>query len=701
MDKIERTQENPNYDLARCARVKQLIATVKDDIEHWSDDHERMRRNRKFARGLQWQGSTRKDLGDPNRSYVANITLRHLKQRTASTYARNPKWTWRKSKRMYHKLWDGTAKMLQDATKALMAPTPGPNAAAQQLIAQAVLTEAAEFAKQSQELDRFGETVAVLFDYFMREQIPPTKTMMKRLVLQQGTTGFGVAKMGFQRLPPEPANPDQASRLNDARSQLEAINRISQDLQEGEVLPEAAEVDQLKTLIKELETSGKMLLRAGLVMSYPDPLNIIPSKKMVFFPNFFGCPHVTELFHLTNDEIKEIYGKDLKGNYQRYQSTDPTNKSGNRQFYKKDDTGDCARVMEIWHKPDGMVYTVVDGYDDYLRMEPPRPWTERFWPWFTFAPLATDDPDNPMPPSEVELIDTQQMEINRTGEALRDHRYAARPGHVTAGVMDEQDATRLVSRAAHDVLPLRGLPVDGDVKRFLQPFPTAPIDPALYDTGPAYMDILRATGSQQANYGPTAGATATEASIASASREVTDESAIDELDDFLSDLARTGGQILLQEMTEAEVIEIVGPGAVWQVMDRDAVAKEIYLEVEAGSSGRKNQGAEMQALSQVGPLMMQTPGYSAEWFARHLLNILDPRIQPEDALEYGALSITAQNGIAQANANASPTAPPGTGEAAPPEAQGPEGSANAPTTQAGGAPGPQEPRHNEAPPTVM
>jgi hypothetical protein len=184
---------------------------------------------------------------------------------------------------------------------------------------------------------------------------------------------------------------------------------------------------------------------------------------------------------------------------------------------------------------------------------------------------------------------------------------------------------------------------------------------------------------------------------------VTDESAIDELDDFLSELARAGGQILLQEMTTPEVMDIVGPGAVWEVMDRDAIAKEVFLEVEAGSSGRKNQSQEVQTLTQIAPLMMQTPGYSAEWFARHMLNLLDPRIMPEDALEYGALSIQAQNGLAQATANATPiggapVAPVG----AAPEAQGPQGIANAPTPQPGaGAPTPQPPRPNEAPTSVM
>jgi len=55
------------------------------------------------------------DLKDPDRPYVANITLRHVKQRTAAIYARNPKYRFLRSKRLYHQLWDGTAETLQAA----------------------------------------------------------------------------------------------------------------------------------------------------------------------------------------------------------------------------------------------------------------------------------------------------------------------------------------------------------------------------------------------------------------------------------------------------------------------------------------------------------------------------------------------------------------------------------------------------------
>ena len=316
----------------------------------------------------------------------------------------------------------------------------------------------------------------------------------------------------------------------------------------------------------------------------------------------------------------------------------------------------------------------------------PEPWTERFWPWFVYAPNALDDPENPFPPSDVELGEPMAREINRAGEALRDHRYAARPGHVKAGGMTEEDAKRISARAAHAVVPIEGMGPDQKIGDILQAFPTSPIDPNLYETGSAFQDFLRTKGTQEANLGPTSSATATESAIAQSSRQSTDDSMIDELDDLLTEMARAGAQILLMNMDAATVKEIVGPGAVWPEMSRAEVSREIYLECEAGSSGRRNQAQDIQVRTQMYPMLFQISGLSQEKMAKDMLNVMDPRITYEDFIDYGALSVVA--------ANSGPPQPP-VGAPNAPTAQGAQGAANAPTPEAGGVPKPTQPQ--EAP----
>ena len=695
METITRSDDRTPPNEARAARVKELIDMVLDDCDHWKWDFDRMRTSRRYARGLQWKGMTRKDLVKDDRPYVANITMRHLKSRTAAIYARNPRFTWRQSKRLHHVLWDGTPKMLQDAMAMQMGTPDSTDPATGAVIpgtppvenplAAAIIQEATEFAQSQQAIKKTGETLAIVYEYFVREQVFNIKHMMKRTVLQSGTCGVGYIKQSFQRVLQN--RPEVEQGLADAKAQLDAITRISQELAFGETDPNEADADRLRSLMKQMEAEPKILLREGLTFNFPDPLNIIPSKEMIFLPGFFGCPHVTEQYFLTEAKVKETYGVDLGKQAAPYRSRDAANKSGNRLDYKKTGSqwqdGDTARVFEIYHKGDGLVYTVCEGYDDFLREpEPPFPWTERFWPWFIYAPNAMDDPENPMPPSDVELIEPMQNEINAAGDALRDHRFAARPGHVKAGYLTDDDAAKITSRVAHQVVPLTGLQPGDDVSKVLQPFPTAPIDPNLYATGPAFEDMLRTTGTQQANLGPTTDATATEATIAQSSRQSTDDSAIDELDDLLTEMARAGGQILLMNLEPETVKKIVGPGAAWPTSTRDEVAQELYLEVEAGSSGKKNQAHEIQVRTQMYPFLIQTPNIDPEKFARDMLSVLDDRIRFEDWQKDGLPSIIAMNGQAQAAANlGDPSAAP--------EAQGPDGASNAPQQQAPGAPGPQ------------
>src|SRR3546814_7830633 len=65
---------------------------------------------------------------------------------------------------------------------------------------------------------------------------------------------------------------------------------------------------------------------------------------------------------------------------------------------------------------------------------------------------------------------------------------------------------------------LEGLADGENVANKLQQVQKAPIDPNVYETNGIFEDILRIAGSQEANLGGAAGATATESSIAEGSR---------------------------------------------------------------------------------------------------------------------------------------------------------------------------------------
>ena len=126
--------------------------------------------------------------------------------------------------------------------------------------------------------------------------------------------------------------------------------------------------------------------------------------------------------------------------------------------------------------------------------------------------------------------------------------------------------------------------------------------------------------------GPTNSDSATQSQIAEASRTTTMDSNVDDLDDLLTHLAKHGGQLLFSNVAEATVKRIVGPGAVWPDLTRQQIAEEVWLEIEAGSSGNPNQAQQIANAQKIYPLVMQIPNIDPEFLARDLLHRLDDKL---------------------------------------------------------------------------
>jgi hypothetical protein len=404
---------------------------------------------------------------------------------------------------------------------------------------------------------------------------------------------------------------------------------------------------------------------------------------------------VAEEYLLSMDEIEEIYNVDVRGNCNEYGSDDSDVDTSKASDWSNNNKGKTrgepnAIVWEIYNRKDGLVYTVCDGYTEFLR-EPSSPeiYNERFYPWYGLIFNSVEDEDELYPPSDVRLMRDMQLEYNRCREGLKEQRIAGRPFiGVVAGSLDEEDLEKVTNREPNAVIELNALQPNQDIKQLLQPYAGPGIDPNLYEVNPVYEDILRTTGIQEANLGGTSNTTATQAQIAEGSRMTSMGSNIDDLNDILTQLARNGGQIMLREMSQERVKKIVGPGAVWpaEPIAQD-IANEILLEIEAGSMGRPNQAQEIANAQRLMPLLIQLPGIDPEFLAKETLRRLDDRLDLTEAFKSALPSIVAMNGAMSGGAG--PTAPgAGAGAGA---AMGPQGAVNAPDGGAGGAPPPSAP----------
>jgi len=281
--------------------------------------------------------------------------------------------------------------------------------------------------------------------------------------------------------------------------------------------------------------------------------------------------------------------------------------------------------------------------------------------------------------SDARLMRDMQRELNRTRQGLREHRVAARPRtYMASGRLSEDDKAKITEAEAHAVVEITGMQPGEKISDLLQSHSGPSIDPSVYDPSPVFEDYLRALGQQEANLGGTSGSTATEAAIAEGSRSTSVASVVDDLDEFLTELARASGQVLLLECSAEKVKKVLGPGAVWPELDRENVALEIMLEIEAASTGRPNKAQDIQNAQAIFPMLMQIPGISPEWMAKEMLRRMDDRLDLADAFAAGMPSIQMMNAAKQA---AGPEQAGAGGPATDPRAQGGQGGNNAPSTQ--------------------
>jgi len=650
--------EQPEANEGRIALVKEWCERIRLAKEHRKETFKAMRQSQDFA----MYGADKKWREAGN--YTVPILPRYINQSVSTLYARNPKTIFKRRHRLNYRLWDGRE-------DTLMAAMEG--AAMGDANSMAIIEEVLAVRQQNLQLDRMGETLQILYQYYIDEQASNFKQQLKAAVRRAKVCKVAWIKLGFQRIL-EP-RPEKVAEIADVSSKIANIEAALAKMAEGsaEYDENSAQLEELRLNLADLERDQFLIAREGLVFDFPKADQIIVDPKCTHLKSLSGARFVAHEFELTPQEILKIYKVDIGTKYTAYDQDGRT---------KKVEPGkSCARVYEVWDKENLQTFVVCEGYKDFLK-EPATPevYIERFWPFFPIVFNEVEHYDEIYPLSDVEQAKDIQEEYNRSREALREHRIAARPYWVEGVGMDKDEKAKLAHRAAHEVVSVPTLGVGQKIDELLQRGPTAPIDPNLYETEIHFNDLLRVVGYQEAQIGAVSGATATETSIAQQSQSASQTDNVDDIDEVLTELARASGQILLQHVDKQTVIEIVGEGAVWPDLPetRESVAREIYLEAEAGSTGRPNQAAELANTERAAPWLVQLPNINPKPIIRKYADLLN--IPMDEMYADGLPSITALNALmakSGTNPGANPTGDPQTD----PNAQGVQGAQNAPNSQ--------------------
>ena len=130
---------------------------------------------------------------------------------------------------------------------------------------------------------------------------------------------------------------------------------------------------------------------------------------------------------------------------------------------------------------------------------------------------------------------------------------------------------------------------------------------------------------------------------------------------------------MLDKMSLDQVQRLAGPGAVWpdELRSREQIFAEVFLQIEAGSTGKPNRAQELQNIERIIPFLIQIPGIDPKFLAKELLSRLDDKLNLADAIADSLPSIISMNQLA----GASPAQQGG--GANNPQLQGAQGSNNA------------------------
>ena len=690
--------------------IARLQRRIRDDKRFHQPAFDRMRRNMQLAMhgaDADWRKGN---------NYTANITGRHVKQRASALYAKNPRVVAKRREQMDFAVWDENPASLQLAVQTIQAgqmaqqvaaaapptvdPITGMAVPAQPELppgfdeAMAVVQDYQQGTQRRQVLARFGKTLEILFSNQMNEQKPLVfKTGLKQLVRRTCVACVGYVELAFQRQTgPRPGLEEQ---LADSRQRLDHLNALAEQQAEGEMDDDAAERAELEQSIAALQAEPEIVLREGLIFDYPRATRVIPDKRCTLLTGFVGAHHLTVEYIYTCEEVKELFGVDLSGSAsytaykvdgERQESTVNDVPDDNAVPEMQQPTGKKQGLVCVWKhydKASGLVYYLADGCKVWLRPPAaPDVFVEDFWPVYALVFNETESENELFPPSDVELMLDMQREHNRSRQGMREHRHAARPRWVAGkGAFGSEEDPNVIGNLQPLQMATVNMSPEQKIQDIMQVVPVPGVDMNLYATEPYFGDLQLVVGAQESQFGGVSKATATESAIAANSTALTDSSSIDDLDAFLSVVARAGGQILMREMSEEQVKKIVGVGAVWPQMSLADIAGEVYLEVAAGSTGKPNQAVEVNNWKILGPLLQTTPGISPYWFGKETARRLDDKLDFTEAYEAGLPSIVAQNQLA--GAPPVPGGPPEPGSD--PNAQGGEGADKtpAPPTQGG------------------
>jgi hypothetical protein len=268
--------------------------------------------------------------------------------------------------------------------------------------------------------------------------------------------------------------------------------------------------------------------------------------------------------------------------------------------------GEWVMVREIWDRDGNTVLTTIKGMKCWIRQPIAPVATERFYPFFLMPLGEVDGQRHPQSliSRSMKLVD----DIARQASNERTHRTRAIPKTwFNEGQLMPECAKKLEGATTLEMVGLQFTNPNTDINTVLRPIEYPAMDGALYDDSRLRAKLERIWGVQEALSGTiSVKKTLGEAEIQESGRQARTTAQRDILDEVFTELAQYTAEVALAKLTHEDVIQMVGPDAMWPAYNGpDDLARMVNIDIRAGSSGKPNTSAEREAWSTLLPMLQQ------------------------------------------------------------------------------------------------
>lgn len=394
-----------------------------------------------------------------------------------------------------------------------------------------------------------------------------------------------------------------------------------------------AEESKLRDLEASIAQRLEVAVRKGMVVDYVAPEDMQVSLDVRSITDHVNAAWNANAIYRPTKDLQSMFArlteadvKKAKCYYQRKQKT-PTPLSDAVQLTGLSDgsvnadeaeqytTGSAedgkqvsfARVVELWDRRTGHVYTMIDGIDRWAKepYQPDYP-SSRFYPYFQTAFYAVDGARHPQ--SLSWRLAKLQDEYSATRSSLRLTRQRAIPGVLfNSSQIDPVNASKIERSVHQEFVGITPTNPDQPLRDLFTEKPIAVGDMRLFDTAAILADMERISGVQEAlQQSSTAPKTATEAEIQQsgfASRTTADR---DVLETTLTELAHYTAELSLSALDANDAQRIAGASAFWpHGMAIDDLLTMVEVSIEAGTTGKPRSSGDKDAWGVVMPMIKE------------------------------------------------------------------------------------------------